>query len=532
MLQLHRLGIGLDSPLRRRKWTNHHLKHLKLGCRSFHPTAKREILPLIGVALIAVVGRYSYKALQRMDEEYQDYLDEVEAYEEKFGPLTNNPATSSMSVGTLGVDLGTESIRIAYVSRGKKTEPRIIEDREGGRSTPAYIMLDYDNVSDANSLPHISALGRLAKGKFHERSLRTSISEKVLKPRILLQSNNKDAPIAIQSFIGSIISNALEKALGSKNISNGKLISGENNDSSYNIQTVFTYPNFLNLPHKADILEIYRHSLQQMFDEKSFERLSILPEAVSAVVAAEYFSLVPTVTQSKDHTLIVDIGAETLDISLVKGHQIVKSSCIPGIGGNLVIQAMANLLDESLKKNLRSNISLLESDGMARQRMFDAAESAVIELSKKTRTEVSLPFLTVDPKTFQPKHLHEGYSRAVVASVTNSLISKIMETELIDTEVKDYFSSSNPSPTALRDVISSVSMRIFEDEMINPFQLRSILVIGGGGRSFVYKDALKDAFSMLGGEQFANDILVFPPDEMVEELTVLGAAIYPRVTIN
>ena len=63
----------------------------------------------------------------------------------------------------------------------------------------------------------------------------------------------------------------------------------------------------------------------------------------------------------------------------------------------------------------------MHSDGMAKQRIFDAAEDAIIELSKKSRSEVSLPFITIDPKSSQPKHLNEGYSRAVLASAVNDL---------------------------------------------------------------------------------------------------------------
>ena len=54
--------------------------------RLFHATSRREIVPLVAAAvLIGVVGRYSYRALQRMDEEHEDYLDALEAYEEKWG---------------------------------------------------------------------------------------------------------------------------------------------------------------------------------------------------------------------------------------------------------------------------------------------------------------------------------------------------------------------------------------------------------------------------------------------------------------
>ena len=46
--------------------------------RLFHATQPREILPIVGVAVLFILGRYSYKALRRMDDEWEEYQWELQ----------------------------------------------------------------------------------------------------------------------------------------------------------------------------------------------------------------------------------------------------------------------------------------------------------------------------------------------------------------------------------------------------------------------------------------------------------------------
>jgi hypothetical protein len=41
--------------------------------REFHASAKREVLPLIALAVVGVIGRYSVKAIARMNREQEEY---------------------------------------------------------------------------------------------------------------------------------------------------------------------------------------------------------------------------------------------------------------------------------------------------------------------------------------------------------------------------------------------------------------------------------------------------------------------------
>jgi molecular chaperone DnaK (HSP70) len=74
-------------------------------------------------------------------------------------------------------------------------------------------------------------------------------------------------------------------------------------------------------------------------------------------------------------------------------------------------------------------------------------------------------------------------------------------------------------------MISSISMKVFESSGQNPFSLNSILVVGGGARSPLIQNSIKKAFGSIAGEQFVQEKLVIPKDELIEELTVLGATL-------
>jgi len=64
----------------------------------------------------------------------------------------------------------------------------------------------------------------------------------------------------------------------------------------------------------------------------------------------------------------------------------------------------------------------LTSDKLAIQRLREAAETAKIELSSKTNTDINLPFITADQTG--PKHLNVPISRAKLEQLLDPLITK------------------------------------------------------------------------------------------------------------
>ena len=500
--------------------------------RLFHATSRREIVPLVAAAvLIGVVGRYSYRALQRMDEEHEDYLDALEAYEEEYGPVTDE-STSSMPLGTLGIDFGSESVRIAFLARGTRTEPKIVENREGDRETPTYVELEYDGDDERmDRIKGISSLGRLAKGKYHERRSRNE-HERILKPRDLLYANDVRAHAAVHEVLLDATRQALEKVVGPRRDekSSSTLFSISDPDL-YNVNAVFTFSSSLsnNVPlPSSSTEESYRSLLKSFFDNEdgSQNNLYLVTEAWAAVVGAEHYSMIP---EGDGPVMVIDVGGNSIDISLVSGEDECTTVSFPGLGGNILVDAMARLLDNTIQTKLSNSISsLLETDDMARQRMYDAAESTVKELSKKSRSEVSLPFLTVDSKSSQPLHLNSGFSRLVLNSEVESMVGIKVKELTSSSELSLPVSKAMKFPETLKDVIASMCLRLFEDSQKGPLELRSILITGGGSRSPIHLTAIKEAITIFGGEQFVDEKVVVPPGELVEEITAIGASLTIR----
>jgi hypothetical protein len=81
------------------------------------------------------------------------------------------------------------------------------------------------------------------------------------------------------------------------------------------------------------------------------------------------------------------------------------------------------------------------------------------------------------------------------------------------------------NPTDLSLLFSSMIMRVFEESNQNPFALNSLLVVGGGARSPIIQKAIRNACATLAGEQFVQDKVIVPKDELVEELVVLGGTV-------
>jgi len=217
--------------------------------RSFHATPKREIVPFVALGAVALFGRYSYRAVQRMkleQEEYDDYLLKFGHHDDAATPL----------VAVLGVDLGTSSVRVAITQEGK---PVIVEDREGGRFTPSYVF--YEDGGGA-------VTGNLAAQRVHAGP------QKVLSPFDLLTAleapeHDEEATRATADMLRDVVVNAIDKkAAGSIGAVEGVL--------SYN-------PAFTQQQQQALVKAAEMAGLIDPY---------IVCEAVGAAIAAEHHGII------------------------------------------------------------------------------------------------------------------------------------------------------------------------------------------------------------------------------------------------
>jgi len=56
-----------------------------LNKRDYHTTSRKEILPFIAVGVLGATTVYTYRALEQMDKDWDDYYDKVDEYKAKTG---------------------------------------------------------------------------------------------------------------------------------------------------------------------------------------------------------------------------------------------------------------------------------------------------------------------------------------------------------------------------------------------------------------------------------------------------------------
>ena len=107
--------------------------------REYHKSAKREIVPLfVGIGVLAL-GRYSWRAIKRMEEEWEEYQWLLQEYEKKNGSVLES---TPFPDGTIAIDLGTIHLKMAHA----QSKSEIVANKSGGRYTFVGVVRDGDEV--------------------------------------------------------------------------------------------------------------------------------------------------------------------------------------------------------------------------------------------------------------------------------------------------------------------------------------------------------------------------------------------------
>ena len=509
----------------------------KLKKREYHSTSRNEILPFIAVGVLGATSVYTYRALQQMDKDWDDYYDALEEYEAATGidpeKDTKSNQTSHFAGGTLAIDLGTSTLKLSHLPSSnnniKKKDPTVCVDREGYRSTPALVWFG-ENSDD-------TIVGRLAQARSHDKK-----GGCIIHPRLAMEKNesNELALKATRDIIHTAAGNALDQILGGGrgggNTINEPLFvldSTMTTKGSYNVRPIFLYPNH-------NYLTRYRNAINEL--TAGLEIASYVEEPIAAVTGADYFNLLPREGADAKSVLVIDVGGLSTSISLVSGdREVVHSSSFP-FGGNTFIDALVSHLirnfdgfqhEAAAGGGLASNDSSLLSskptltDTTALQRLYEASTHAIHELSNKTRTEINIPYLTMDLETRQPKHLEVGVARAVVESEVETYISNFLAPHLESGDT--ILSPSFPPPSTLSALFSSAILSLLEKTSLTPFNLRGILLVGGGARIPLVRKSLKAATAVLAGDAYVNGTddkrLIMLESELSEEINVIGGAL-------
>ena len=377
----------------------------------------------------------------------------------------------------IGIDLGTTNSCVAVV---EGQQPKVIENSEGGRTTPSVIAYtDGDEVlvgtpakrqAVTNPEKTLYAIKRLIGRRFSDDVVKKDAD---MVPYKIIKADNGDAWVGVD-----------DKKLAPPQVSAEILKKMKKTAEDYLgtdvKEAVITVPAYFN--------DSQRQATKDAGKIAGLEVKRIINEPTAAALA---YGL----DKGKGDSIIAvyDLGGGTFDISIIEisevdgEHQfeVLSTNGDTFLGGEDFDLRLINFFVEEFKKDSGFD---LKSDPLALQRLKEAAEKAKIELSSSEQTEVNLPYITADASG--PKHFVQKITRAKLESLVEDLVDR----------------SISPLETALKD--ANLSKDKIDD----------ILLVGGQTRMPLVQKKVQDFF----GKEPRKDL---NPDEAV----AIGAAIQGSV---
>jgi molecular chaperone DnaK (HSP70) len=272
-------------------------------------------------------------------------------------------------------------------------------------------------------------------------------------------------------------------------------------------------------------------------------------EPVAIVAGAEHYGLLPPSSAGTTSVLVIDVGGTSTCVSLVADDEggVKYSSTLP-LGGETPIDLLVRRLaenfygpsslgggeddggdiDDSMANVFTTRPKL--DDPAALQRLHEASVAAIRELSNKTRTEINLPYLTMNMTTRQPRHLRTDISRNVVDAAMENWVASVLVPRLLRQQALDdggsVLSRALPPPADLSTLFASIIARCLENTSQTPLALRAVLLVGGGARMPLVRDSMRGCVGYLAGDTYASKRLIMPEGEMGDELAALGGAVW------
>jgi len=310
----------------------------------------------------------------------------------------------------IGIDLGTTNSCVAIMDG---SQPRVIENAEGARTTPSIVAFTDDErlvgqpaKRQAVTNPDNTVFGvkRLIGRRFDDPAV---AKDKKMVPFSIVNGGNGDAwveakgekysPSQISAFTLGKMKETAESYLGEEVT-----------------QAVITVPAYFN--------DAQRQATKDAGKIAGLEVLRIINEPTAAALA---YGLDKENTQT---IAVYDLGGGTFDVTILEiddGLFEVKSTNGDTfLGGEDFDMRIVNYLADQFKKENGVDLS---KDKMALQRLKEAAEKAKIELSSTSQTEINQPFISMDPSSGQPLHMVMKLTRAKLESLVSDLIKRSMD---------------------------------------------------------------------------------------------------------
>ncbi|MCR5289139.1 MAG: molecular chaperone DnaK [Treponema sp.] len=371
----------------------------------------------------------------------------------------------------IGIDLGTTNSCVSVMENG---EPVVIQNSEGGRTTPSIVGftakgdrvvgVPAKNQMVTNPKNTVYSVKRLIGHKYNELEgeatrLPYTVVDHGEDVRIEVEEGGQKkqfSPQEISAFVLQKMKKTAEDYLGQPVT-----------------EAVITVPAYFN--------DAQRQATKDAGKIAGLEVKRIINEPTAASLAFGFNK-----DSQKEKTIAVyDLGGGTFDISILElGDGVFEVKSTNGntqLGGDDWDRRVINWLIDEFKKDTGIDLS---GDPMAMQRLREAAENAKINLSSQTSTDINLPFITADATG--PKHLQKTLSRAQFEDMTSDLF----------------------------DATKEPCRKAMADAGITADKIDEVLLVGGSSRMPKVQSVVKEIFGKEGNRSVN-------PDEAV----AVGAAI-------
>lgn len=368
----------------------------------------------------------------------------------------------------LGIDLGTTNSAVAIIEAG---EPKVLENDEGGRTTPSIVAISKSGDRLAGLLAKrqavtnpentIYSVKRLIGRKFEDEEVK---KDKELLPYKIERSDDGGVkvkmsgksyrPEEISAMILQKIKHDAEARLGGK-------VEG----------AIITVPAYFS--------DSQRKATKDAGEIAGLKVLRIINEPTAAALAYGF-------NKKKDEKIVVyDFGGGTFDVSVLEvGDDVIEVKSTGGdthLGGDNIDQIIMGWVISEFKKQSGIDVS---KDVLALQRIKEAAEKAKHELSSTFETEINIPFITSGASG--PEHLLVKFARTKLEELTGAIIKKSID----------------------------ITRKVVEDSGLKLNEINEVILVGGQTRMPAMQKAVKDLF----GKEPNKSV---NPDEVV----AMGAAV-------
>ena len=309
----------------------------------------------------------------------------------------------------IGIDLGTTNSCVAlYEGR----EPQIVPNAEGARTTPSIVGFTPAGEKLVGQIAKRQAVTNPGHTVFAVKRL---IGRKFDSPEV--QAFREIAPFEIEAAEnGDAWVRVGDRACSPQEISAMVLTKMKD-----------TVADFLGEPVTDAVITVpayfddsQRQATQDAGKVAGLNVLRIVNEPTAAALAYGLGE------QGARRIVVFDLGGGTFDISILEisggVFEVRSTNGDTFLGGEDFDMRICDHLIQGFKDEQGID---LRADGMALQRLKEAAERAKHELSSVEETDINLPFIAADENG--PKHLTSSLTRARLEELTRDLVERVVE---------------------------------------------------------------------------------------------------------